>query len=132
MFGSLRFRLPALFLLGIVLSGIVAALISIRFFQSYTRARAVDELRSEAVGIVQLYSRQAGQEIIPYSKLVRTLGGDQLYWVPAFKGSQIYQQLPELAKSAVDFKHLDARGTTTIDLRWKGRRYLAVTRPLRL
>ena len=59
MFGSLRFRLPALFLLGIVLAGIVAALISIRFFQSYTRARAVDELRSESVGIVQLYARFA-------------------------------------------------------------------------
>ena len=52
MLGSLRFRLPALFLLGIVLAGLVAALISIRFFQSYTRARAVDELRSESVGIV--------------------------------------------------------------------------------
>ena len=36
MLGSLRFRLPALFLLGIVLAGLVAALISIRFFQSYT------------------------------------------------------------------------------------------------
>ena len=60
MLGSLRFRLPALFLLGIVLAGLVAALISIRFFQSYTHARAVDELRSESVGIVQLYARQAG------------------------------------------------------------------------
>src|SRR5438046_4230159 len=100
MLGSLRFRLPALFLLGVVLAGLVATLISIRFFQSYTRARAVDELRSESVGIVQLYSRQAGQEIIPYSKLVRTLGGDQLYWVPAFKGSQIYQSLPTLSRKA--------------------------------
>ena len=37
MTGSLRFRLPALFLQGIVLSGIVAALIALRLFQSYTR-----------------------------------------------------------------------------------------------
>jgi hypothetical protein len=34
MLGSLRFRLPALFLVGILLAGLVAALISVRFFQS--------------------------------------------------------------------------------------------------
>ena len=50
MLGSLRFRLPALFLLGIVLSGVVTALIAIRFFQSYARTRAIDELRAEAPG----------------------------------------------------------------------------------
>src|SRR3989442_6037855 len=87
MFGSLRFRLPALFLLGIVLAGIVAALISIRFFQSYTRARAVDELRSESVGIVQLYARQAGGETAPYKQLIKALGGDPVLWVPAVNGS---------------------------------------------
>src|SRR2546422_2497745 len=91
MFGSLRFRLPALFLLGIVLAGLVAALISIRFFQNYTRARAIDELRSESVGIVQLYARQGGLETVPYTRLVRALGGDSIYWVPAFRGATLYQ-----------------------------------------
>jgi signal transduction histidine kinase len=132
MLGSLRFRLPALFLLGVVLAGLVATLISIRFFQSYTRARSVDELRSESVGIVQLYSRQAGQEIVPYSKLVRTLGGDRIYWVPAFRGSQIYQSLPTLSREAVDFRHLDPSGPTTVDLHWQDKHYLAVARPLSL
>jgi len=132
MFGSLRFRLPALFLLGIVLSGIVAALISIRFFQSYTRARAVDELRSESVGIVQLYARQAGLETVPYTRLVRALGGDRVFWVPAFKGSVLYQRLPELPEGTVDMKALDASGPSTVDIRLKGARYLAVARPLKL
>jgi hypothetical protein len=54
MLGSLRFRLPALFLLGVVLSGLVASLIAIRFFQSYNHSRAVDELRSESVGIQRI------------------------------------------------------------------------------
>ena len=58
MLGSLRFRLPALFLVGILLAGLVASLISIRFFQSYEHARAIDELRSESAGIVQLYALQ--------------------------------------------------------------------------
>src|SRR5919198_4421323 len=133
MLGSLRFRLPALFLLGILLAGLVAALISIRFFQSYNHARAVDELRSESVGIVQLYARQAGVEGVPYSKLVRALGGDRIYWAPAFKGSELLVgRLPQLPASVVDVKTIDREAPTTIDMRWKGRHYLAVARPLRL
>ena len=132
MLGSLRFRLPALFLLGIVLSGLVASVIAVRFFQSYTRDRAISELRSESAGIVQLYARQAAQETVPYKQLVSALGGDRVYWVPAFRGSEIYQQLPELTTAAVDIKHLDRSGPTTIDLRWQSRDYIAVARPLLL
>ncbi|HEY4412072.1 MAG TPA: hypothetical protein VGN06_03665, partial [Gaiellaceae bacterium] len=61
MLGSLRFRLPLLFLAGVVLAGVVATIISIRFFQSYTRTHAIHELRSESIGIVSLYASQAGQ-----------------------------------------------------------------------
>jgi signal transduction histidine kinase len=132
MLGSLRFRLPALFLLGIVLSGLVASVIAVRFFQSYTRDRAISELRSESAGIVQLYARQAAQETVPYKQLISALGGDRVYWVPAFRGSEIYQQLPELPTAAVDIKHLERTAPTTIDLRWQSRDYLAVARPLLL
>ena len=38
--GSLRLRLPALFLLGIVLAGVVAALIAVQLFSGYTRSRS--------------------------------------------------------------------------------------------
>ena len=65
MLGSLRFRLPAVFLLGIALAVLVAALISVRFFQNYTEARGVDELRAESAGIVQLYASAAGRETVP-------------------------------------------------------------------
>jgi signal transduction histidine kinase len=133
MLGSLRFRLPALFLLGILLSGLVATLISIRFFQSYNHARAVDELRSESIGIVQLYARQAGLEAVPYSKLVGALGGDSIYWAPAFKGSELVAgSLPKLPPSIVDARHIDPEAPTTFDMSWKGKKYLAVARPLRL
>ena len=60
MLRSLRFRLPALFLLGIVLAGVVATLIAVRFFQSYTRTHAASELRAESAGIGQLYEQKAG------------------------------------------------------------------------
>ena len=39
---SLRFRLPALFLLGIVIAGIVAAAISVQLFQGYTHDQSYE------------------------------------------------------------------------------------------
>jgi signal transduction histidine kinase len=130
--GSLRFRLPALFLLGVVLSGLVASLIAIRFFQSYTHSRAVDELRSESVGIQRLYARQAGAAIVPLPSLESAIGGDRIYFVPAFLGAQLLQPVPPLPAKTIDISKLEAQGTTTLDLRVKNRDYLAVARPLYL
>ena len=102
MLGSLRFRLPALFLLGVVLSGLVASLIAIRFFQSYTHTRAVAELRSESVGIVQLYARQAGAATVPLPRLEQAIGGDRIYFVPAFRGAQLFQPIPPLPANTIN------------------------------
>jgi signal transduction histidine kinase len=133
MLGSLRFRLSALFLVGILLAGLVASLISIRFFQSYNHARAVDELRSESVGIVKLYANSAAaQETVPYAELVRALGGDHIYWVPAFPGSELLQPIVELPKSTLDIKQIRKNGFTTVNLSLKGKSYLAVAQPLKL
>jgi signal transduction histidine kinase len=132
MFGSLRFRLPALFLLGILLAGLIASLISIRFFQSYTRARAIDELRSESVGIVQLYAQQAGRQSVPYLGLVHALGGDRVFWVPVARGVTLLQGIPDVPASTVDMKALRNGRPETIDLHWKGKSYLAVAQPLEL
>jgi signal transduction histidine kinase len=132
MFGSLRVRLAALFLLGIVLAGLVTAVISVRFFQSYNRARAVDELRSESVGIVQLYAQQAGVVEVPYRRLVKALGGDRVFWVPAFPGATLLVgRLPEIDKRLVNPHALDPSGATTLEISWQGTSYLVVARPLR-
>ena len=48
MFRSLRFRLPALFLAGATLAGLVSTIISIGLFQDYTEDRLIAELRREA------------------------------------------------------------------------------------
>jgi len=45
MLRSLRFRLPALFLVGFVVAMLVATAIAVRLFQSYTHDRALQELR---------------------------------------------------------------------------------------
>ena len=117
MLRSLRFRIPALFLLGIVLAGLVATLIAIRFFQSYTRTRAIAELRAESVGIVQLYSRQAGAQEVPVDKLAKAIGGDRIFFVPIVPGAQLFTgRLPQLPTDSVPLEQLARGGTRTIDL----------------
>ena len=59
MLQSLRFRLPALFLAGIALSGLVTSLIALRLFQDYTRNQTLKELRQEARGLADLYAESA-------------------------------------------------------------------------
>ena len=59
MLNSLRFRLPALFLAGIALAGLVTSLIALRLFQDYTRNVTLNELRREAAGLAQLYAESA-------------------------------------------------------------------------
>jgi hypothetical protein len=132
MLGSLRFRVPALFLVGILLAGLVASLISIRFFQSYEHARAIDELRSESAGIVQLYAAPNAPQTVPTKRLIEALGGDRLYWVPVLRGVTLLQGIPNLPLSTVDVKALRTGQTETFDLRHRGKRYLAVAQPLKL
>ncbi len=136
MLGSLRFRLPALFLLGILLSGLVASLIAIRFFQSYTRTHAIDELRTESVGIVRLYARQAGGAVVKVPSLESAIGGDRIFFVPAFRGAQLLQPLPPLPANTVDISELKSKSAKTLDLTVTYRRhrshYLAVAKPLYL
>jgi len=134
MLRSLRFRLPALFLLGTVLTGLVTSLIAIRFFQSYTRTRAIAELRSESVGIVSLYARNAGVQAVPLSALERAIGGDRLFWVPIVPGASLVAgRIPSLPRSAVPLRLLEREPTRTIDLHTPdGGHYLAVAQLVRL
>jgi signal transduction histidine kinase len=135
MFGSLRVRLPALFLLGVVLAGILASAISIRFFQSYTRSRAISELRSESVGITQLYAKSAGASEVPVDNLEAAVGGDRIFLVPIAPGVELFTgDLPTLPPRTLDVKALGAGGTMTVDdlVDLQGKHYLAVARPVTL
>src|SRR5919199_5937040 len=95
MFRSLRFRLPALFLAGIVLAGILSALIAVKLFQDYTRDRKFDELRREARGLAQLYGEQALQPAFS-SKSLSIATGDTLFYsgVPLLGPESRLRQLP--------------------------------------
>jgi len=56
MFGSLRVRLPLVFIGGIVLAGVLTAAISIRLFQQFAHNKTLSDLSREANGIAQLYT----------------------------------------------------------------------------
>ena len=111
MLGSLRVRLPALFLLGIVLTGVLAALISLRLFQTYTRSQSVQELQREASGLAQLYADAAlraadeGSGAIDFAASKLELAtGDRIFYVGAslFPGEE--SGLKRLAESSVPAK----------------------------
>jgi signal transduction histidine kinase len=126
---SLRFRLPALFLLGIVLAGVVATLIAVRFFQSYTRTHAATELRAELVGIVRLYEQQAGGGQV--FKLA--LGRDKVFWVPVVPGASLLAgPLPELPRSVVSLAKLGGDKPPSFDFHVRSGAYLGVGQVVRL
>ena len=103
--GSLRLRLPALFLLGIVIAGLVSAIIAVQLFQGYTRNQSYEELGREAKGIARLYADaalRAAEEGTPAPDFapgaLELATGDQLFYVgaPPFPGQDPgLQQLPE-------------------------------------
>jgi signal transduction histidine kinase len=142
MTGSLRFRLPALFLLGIVLSGIVAALIALRLFQDYTRDQSFAELKREAAGLAQLYAETALRSsdnprvqapAFAAAKL-ELATGDRLYYVGAstFPGQK--SGLTRLGASEVPVEVTNIERTLTFEFTPPGedRTFLVAAEPFRL
>src|SRR5580765_5655412 len=83
MLRSLRFQLPAIFLLGIVVSGLVSAAIALRLFQNYAETRssdqAYDEVAREATGLTQLYVKRAGFQRLS-AKNLELATGDRIFY----------------------------------------------------
>jgi signal transduction histidine kinase len=139
--GSLRLRLPAVFLLGIVIAGVVSALIAVQLFSGYTRNRSYEELSREARGIARLYSDaalRAAEEGTPAPDFapgaLELATGDQLFYVgaPAFPGQN--SGLDRLPESAVPGAVLSSNAPLRFRFRPPGARhtYLAASQPLRL
>ena len=83
MLRSLRFQLPALFLLGLVVAGLVSAAIALRLFRSYAqnqaRHQAYNEVGREANGLTQLYRKQAGRKLLSAHQL-ELATGDRIFY----------------------------------------------------
>ncbi|MDQ2983750.1 MAG: HAMP domain-containing histidine kinase [Actinomycetota bacterium] len=123
MFRSLQLRLPAFFLAGIVLAGVVAAVIAVRLFQNYARDQSLSDLKREAAGLTQLYQAEAGKKIEPGSarffapKRLEKATGDRLFYV----GTDIFpgqaSGLTRLPRSTVDFRQLERNGAIVFEFR---------------
>lgn len=136
MFRSLRFRLPALFLLGIVVSGLIASVIALRLFQSYVIDRSKSELRREATGLTEVFVQQAitannTGEFRAITRQLERATGDELFYVGLSPAPDQKLGLTRLPQDTVDF-----RSGKTITFEFvppgKNRTYLAVARPLRI
>ncbi len=120
MFRSLRFRLPALFLLGIVVSGLIAAVIALRLFQDHVLDRSKAELRREAIGLTEVFARQAIRanttgEILRIAGQLERATGDRLFYIglDPFPGQQ--SRLTQLPVTAVLEEALFAKGPYTFE-----------------
>ncbi len=141
MLGSLRVRLPALFLLGILLSGLLSAGIALRLFQGYTREQSLEELQREAAGLSQLYADAAlraadeGAAAPDFAaEKLELATGDRLFYVgvSVFPGQESgLQRIPE-ASLPGDAQVFDEPTTFEFVPPGESRTYLAASEPLRL
>src|SRR4051794_7131387 len=138
MLGSLRFRLPALFLVGIVVSGVIATAVALALFQNYGRQQLLVKLWREANGLTELYQQQAivandtGARTVRFApRQLEGATGDKIFYVGADVFPDQVSGLRSLPQNLVDWRSGKNR---TFEFRPPGfkRRYLAVLRPLRL
>src|SRR5919204_219340 len=136
MLRSLRFRLPALFFFGIVVSGVIAAAIALRLFQGYVQSRLKAELRRDAVGFTDLYREQAIKENgaaprFAAAKLEKATGA-KLYFIglSPFPGKK--QPLRILSANYLPNWQSDKQITFEFTPPGSHHRYVAVANPLRL
>src|SRR6185503_9245429 len=112
MLRSLRFQLPALFLLGVVVAGFVSAAIALRLFRSYaqdrSRSQAYSELKKESNGLTQLYGKRAGLKLLSPSAL-ELATGDRIYYrgLDPFPGQKParFRPLPKTADQRLVRRH---------------------------
>ena len=119
MLGSLRVRLPLVFLAGIVLAGVITTLVSIRLFQDFSRGQALTKLKREGHGIAQLYSAAV---VASYGNVdkkgkpndrkpptfdapnIEKATGDKIYFVgPGLFPGQGFKGLDQLPAGTVDW-----------------------------
>jgi signal transduction histidine kinase len=138
-FRSLRFRLPAIFLAGFVLAGVVASLIAIWFFQDYSRDQSLAELRREAIGLSQLATGRAPFAIDVAALELAT--GDRLFLAGALEVEFLspgerrsFRKLKRLAPRDVPPAVLASGSMTTFEFKPPGedRTFLAVSTPLKV
>jgi len=138
---SLRFRIPALFLAGVLVAGVITALFAVRLFQDYTRDRTFSELRRQAAGLASLYQEQAIRSVDEAKQapgfaapLLERATGSRIYYagVEIFPGQS--SGLRPLSRDVLDWKMLEGGKVETFEFTPPGtkRQYLAAAYPVKV
>ncbi|HET7449261.1 MAG TPA: HAMP domain-containing sensor histidine kinase [Gaiellaceae bacterium] len=149
--GSLRVRLPLVFLAGIILAGLVTTLIAVRLFRDFSHDQALAKLSREANGIAQLYAKSVKESYayknskqssdrrpprkVTAASLVLVTGGDQIFFMGPHRlfPGQDSQPIPGLepfpAKTTFDWIS-GKSGSFEFTLPGTHRRYYAVANPI--
>jgi signal transduction histidine kinase len=138
---SLRFRIPAFFLVGVLVAGAITALFAIRLFQDYSHDRTLEELRRQAAGLAHLYQDQAIRSVDEAKQapgfaapLLEQATGSRIYYagVEIFPGEA--SGLRPLDRRVLDWRLIDAGRVETFEFVPPGsdRRYLAAAYPIKV
>ena len=147
MLGSLRVRLPLIFLAGLLLAGLVTTAISVQLFNQFARDQTLSQLTRESNGIAELYSesitaaygQQNGQgkstDRLPpkfAEKSLERATGARIYWVGApnpFPGQ-------DSGLTLLPFKTIEWQSGTQLSFKFtppgQHRTYLAIASPVRI
>jgi signal transduction histidine kinase len=119
---SLRFRIPAFFLCGVLVAAASTALFAIRLFQDDAHDRTLAELRRQAAGLADLYEEQAIRSVdeatqVPgfAAPILEDSTGSRIYYagVEAFPGQS--SGLRPLDRNVLDWTMLDAGNVQTFE-----------------
>jgi len=136
---SLRYRIPAVFLVGVLVASAIAAVLAVRLFQDYTRDRTLAELRRQAQGLAELYQEQAIRSVDEARRapafappILEQATGSRIYYagVEIFPGEK--SGLTQLPLSLLDQDALDAGQVQTFEFTPPGidRTYFAAAYPI--
>jgi two-component system OmpR family sensor kinase len=138
---SLRFRIPAFFLVGVLVAAAITALFAVRVFRNDSRDRTLTELRRQAAGLARLYEEQAIRSVDEAKQapgfaapLLEDATGSRIYYagLEIFPGQK--SGLRPLDRKVLDWKMLQAGKVETFEFQPPGsdRTYLAAAHPITL
>jgi two-component system, OmpR family, sensor kinase len=138
---SLRFRVPAIFLAGIMLAALVTGGFALQLFLDYNEDKTLNDLRRQAEGLAELYATQALQSVEEgrssprfAAPLLEEASGTRLYYagVEIFPGQ--ISGLRRLDRNVLDWEMVEAGEVQTLQFEPPGtdRLYLAAAHPIEL
>lgn len=136
---SLRFRIPAFFLVGMLVAAATTALFAIRLFQDDAHNRTLADLRRQAAGLARVYQEQAIRSVDEAKRapgfaapLLEAATGSRIYYtgVEIFPGET--SGLRQLDRQVLDWRMLEAGRVETFEFVPPGadRTYLAAAHPI--